>query len=228
MNSTEYSSYIFDCDGVILNSNEVKSRAFYKLALPLGSNIATQFVEYHKANGGISRFKKIEYLLNSLMPLANTTLIKGLKSFDYDSLLSKYSELVLESLLKCEVTPALKFARYQTANANWFIVSGGDQSELRNVFSELGLSVLFNGGIFGSPSTKEEIFEKIISQSMLKLPAVFFGDSLYDYSCAKRFGLDFVFVSSWTDVKDWQSFVKENDLREVPKVSDFFPSPSAL
>ena len=47
----------FDCDGVILNSNKVKTNAFYKIALEYGDESAKKLVNYHIKNGGISRYK---------------------------------------------------------------------------------------------------------------------------------------------------------------------------
>ncbi|UQB43268.1 hypothetical protein JX580_05170 [Thiomicrospira microaerophila] len=41
-----------------------------------------------------------------------------------------------------------------TPRANWLIVSGGDQQELRGVFAARDLAKYFEGGIFGSPETK--------------------------------------------------------------------------
>ena len=52
---------IFDFDGVILDSVNIKTEAFYKLFEQYGSKIANQVVDYHIINGGMSRFKKFEY-----------------------------------------------------------------------------------------------------------------------------------------------------------------------
>ena len=59
-----YKSIIFDCDGVLLDSNTIKSEAFYQSVLPFGQKYADEFIQYHKNNGGISRYKKFEYFLN--------------------------------------------------------------------------------------------------------------------------------------------------------------------
>ena len=56
-----YSHLFFDCDGVILNSNKVKTNAFYKIAVKHGEDSAKKLVNYHINNGGISRYKKIKF-----------------------------------------------------------------------------------------------------------------------------------------------------------------------
>ncbi len=86
------------------------------------------------------------------------------------------------------------------------IVSGGDQGELREVFEARGLSHYFSGGIFGSPTDKQEILSRELNCGNLVLPAVFLGDSRYDYESAMKFGLDFVFISQWTEFSGWQEY----------------------
>ena len=60
-NLTSYKTIIFDCDGVILNSNKVKTQAFYDLAFFKITKLCVN-------NGGISRHKKISYLLSTILP----------------------------------------------------------------------------------------------------------------------------------------------------------------
>ena len=50
--------FVFDCDGVILDSNLLKTIAFSK-SLPEYPEKVSKFIDYHKANGGISRYKKV-------------------------------------------------------------------------------------------------------------------------------------------------------------------------
>ena len=52
---------ILDFDGVILDSNSTKEKAFSKLYSIYGKNIRNKVVTYHKKNLGISRYKKIKY-----------------------------------------------------------------------------------------------------------------------------------------------------------------------
>ena len=50
-----YTHLFFDCDGVILNSNQIKTDAFYKLAFNFGELQAQKLVNYHIENGGKRR-----------------------------------------------------------------------------------------------------------------------------------------------------------------------------
>ena len=64
----KYKSIIFDCDGVILNSNEIKTASFKKILVQFNRNAVNEFLNYHKNNGGVSRYIKIEYFLTSILP----------------------------------------------------------------------------------------------------------------------------------------------------------------
>ena len=55
---------IFDFDGVVLESLNVKTNAFKKLYEPYGSDISKRVVEHHLENGGVSRFDKIKFYHN--------------------------------------------------------------------------------------------------------------------------------------------------------------------
>ena len=104
--------------------------------------------------------------------------------------------------MDCEVSPALSNLREKTKHANWLIVSGGDQAELREIFAIRQLEALFDGGIFGSPDNKDEILERELANKNIKLPALFLGDSKYDFQAATKANLDFVFLSAWSEVWD--------------------------
>lgn len=194
----EYRSLIFDCDGVILDSNQVKTAAFYKAALPYGTEAADALVAYHVANGGISRYQKFEYFLREIVGHEGLAPLEGL--------LARYATQVREGLLGCRIAEGLDELRAALPRSNWLIVSGGDQNELREVFAARGLTRYFNGGIYGSPSDKREILAREIQNGHVELPALFIGDSRFDYVCATEAGLDFVFVSDWTEFNGWESY----------------------
>lgn len=197
MKLDNYKTLVFDCDGVVLNSNKVKTQAFYNAALPYGERLAQALVEYHVANGGISRYKKFELFLSEMVP-------RGVDGPNLDDLLTSYAVEVQNGLLACEVAQGLRDLREKTRHTNWLIVSGGDQVELREVFSLRCLSCLFDGGIFGSPESKDQILAREIESENIKMPSLFIGDSKYDFSASNRVGMDFLFVHGWSEFKDGQ------------------------
>ena len=115
---TDYITLVFDCDGVVLDSNKVKTEAFYQATLPYGEAAAQAMVDYHVANGGVSRYKKFAHFLDQIAP--NYTEQHGP---NLEALLQAYAGYVREGLLSCEVAPGLEALRNQTPNARWLIVS---------------------------------------------------------------------------------------------------------
>lgn len=208
-----YRSYVFDCDGVVLDSNRLKTEAFRLAAMPYGAEAAEALVTHHVANGGISRFAKFRHFLDEIV--GDESDAPAL-----DRLLEDYAEAVREGLLRCGVAAGLADLRKRTADARWMIVSGGSQEELRAVFAERGLDALFDGGIFGSPDTKEEILAREIASGNIRRPGVFIGDSVYDHRSATGAGLDFVFATYWTEVEGWASYVAEHRLATVAELAE--------
>jgi HAD superfamily hydrolase (TIGR01549 family) len=209
----EYQTLVFDCDGVVLNSNKIKTQAFYQATLQFGHKSAQALVDYHVANGGISRYAKVEYFITKILN----------QEFDekiYQGILIKFAQAVKNNLMRCEVAEGLHELREKTKDANWLIVSGGDQAELRDVFAARALDKYFDGGIFGSPDTKTIILSREIQVQNILQPALFIGDSKYDYQVARNADLDFVFLSDWTEVKDWKVFCGCLDIDHLNNIKE--------
>ena len=209
----DYRTLIFDCDGVVLNSNNVKTRAFYEAAKHFGHDSAQVLVDYHVENGGISRYVKFEYFLSEILHVKVEMLI-------LQDLLNRFSSAVKQGLMDCDVAPGLAALKKKTIHSNWLIVSGGSQLEIRDVFQARGLSNLFRGGIFGSPDDKTKILAREKASKNIETNALFLGDSKYDYRAAKETGLDFVFLSDWTEVKDWRVWVDRNSIKCCQNLED--------
>lgn len=203
-----YKIIIFDCDGVILNSNHIKAEAFFEVAKFYGDESADKLLEYHINNAGVSRIKKFEYLLMKILR-------KPLDDSELKDLLSQFSLKIKNKLLVCELDHSLKALRKETLNVPWAIVSGGDQSELREVFALRGIDSFFDRGIFGNPKTKKEIIQKENLRTTKDDKILFLGDSKYDYEVSCEFHMDFVFVSQWTNLPNWNEFVKTENLLSI-------------
>ncbi|MGM0433326.1 MAG: HAD family hydrolase [Pseudomonadota bacterium] len=213
MQVEQYRTLVFDCDGVVLNSNPVKTQAFYDAALPYGEQAAQALVEYHKRHGGISRYQKFEYFLDQIVSSA-------VDGPSLDELLSTFAQRTRALLLECEIVEGLCELRSETADARWLLVSGGDQIELREVFNTRGIAKLFDGGIYGSPDSKHHILEREIQNQNIVRPAVYIGDSRYDYEASQIAQMDFIFSSQWTEFKDYSSYFGNSSVYIVSSVSE--------
>ena len=214
----KYKSLIFDCDGVILNSNQIKTDAFKKVLKKYNINAVDEFINYHRNNGGVSRYIKIENFLKNILPKYVEN--KEFNKNEFRMLLRSYSNQCKESLLKCEVTKELSNLRKVSGNIPWLIVSGGDQFELREVFNKRNLASFFNGGIFGSPEKKIDIIKREICNGIIKFPALMLGDSKLDHIAAKSNNIDFLFVYKWTDFNSFNDYCFCNSIKTIESVSD--------
>lgn len=205
---TQYRSVVFDCDGVLLNSNELKSKAFHAVAGRFGNELADLFLAYHQSHGGISRHVKFHYLVENFLGMTGNDELVSV-------LLDDYAQRVRAGLLTCEIAPGLKNLRRHTPLATWSVASGGDQAELRDVFETRGLSWLFDGGIHGSPARKIDILRTLLADGSVKRPALFLGDSRYDHECAAANDVEFLFVSGWTEFYDWRAYCTEHGIDSV-------------
>nr|WP_202949133.1 HAD hydrolase-like protein [Candidatus Nitrosopumilus salaria] len=203
----KYKTIVFDCDGVILDSNITKIDSYFRTAKKLGATNeqAQALVDHHVQYGGISRYPKFVWYIEEVLQQEATK--EAVQEY-----LDAFSLAVSKGLMGCKVADGLASLREATKDANWLVVSGGDQSEIRELFSKRELSALFDGGVFGSPDNKDEIFKREQANGNIKMPALFIGDSKYDYESSNRAGLDFVFLSDWTDVPDWQQYCRAHQI----------------
>lgn len=220
LNITEYKTIVFDCDGVILDSNVVKTEAYYRTAKRLGvtDTQAQALVDYHVRLGGISRYHKFDWFLREVL---NQPATKEAVQVWLDA----FADELEEGLMACAIADGLEALKANTSNTTWMILSGGDQQEIRDLFHKRELpsgqllASLFSGGLFGSPDNKDEVLAREKASGHLRFPALFVGDSKYDYEAAKRAEMDFVFVSDWTEVADWKAFCEENNIHVLPSIA---------
>lgn len=201
-----YQTILFDCDGVILDSNKLKSDVFFNIAQKYtNQSISNRFLSYHKKNGGISRFQKFHYLIE---------ITKDKFQLNITDLLDEFSLLMESELKQCEIDNGIHDLRANSPS-NWAVVSGGSEKELKKLFKTLELDTYFNLGIYGSPKSKYEIIETLIEKKSINESTLFIGDSKLDYQVAKYFNFDFVFKSEWTEVENWKQFCQNEKINTI-------------
>lgn len=213
MQITKYKSWFFDCDGVLLDSNLIKTEAFYEAALPYGAENADSLVSYHKQFGGVSRFAKFQYFFEHIL---------GEKGFEkqLEKILTEFGLLVRSKLLQCPETEGLVPFLKKLATVDYkIVISGGMQDELQYVFAQRGLSEYFDA-IYGSPDTKLTILQRELDQGSFHPPAVFVGDSQYDYECADKFDLDFIFMHQYTEFTGWHDYFSNKDVNVITNLGE--------
>lgn len=184
---------IFDCDGVILDSNQLKVEAF-DLTLKkrnIEEDIILEFLEYHRINGGISRFEKFKVLMQRWLDnWPNETYYQGL--------LTDFSSLCIGLYEQCSFTTGAEELIHRLArDKKLFVASGSAEDELNLVFRKRGLSPYFTN-VFGSPDTKKSILERV-SQKFTSQSCLMIGDALSDLLAAKSVNMAFVAMIGYSD-----------------------------
>ena len=201
INMDKYDIFIFDCDGVILDSNKFKSNAFAEALPNEPPDLVAEFVQYHKQNGGISRYEKFRYYFEEMKKQVEA-------EAEIDKALNNFAAIVSEGLLKCNYIPGVVELIGELFNLNkrLFVVSGSDEKELIQVFRQRGIDHYFEN-IYGSPDNKVKNTRKVISSINATKNGLFFGDSKSDYNASKTFGLDFVFVKEFSEWDNWGKII---------------------
>jgi len=183
----DWDAIMFDCDGVILDSVETKTKAFEKSYLPYGTENMKKGVDYHLKNGGVSRFKKFNYFFDNILnkPISETEIIQLGKQF---------SQYVFDEILKADfIDGALETIQALNKFAiPLYVISGTPDEELKDIFEKRNLSHYFNE-IHGSPKQKYDIISEIIMQhNYINKRCLFIGDAMTDYNAAYESDIAFM------------------------------------
>lgn len=169
---------IFDFDGVLLESVEIKDHAFKTLFKDYPEHLE-EIMEYHFSNNATVRFDKFRYI---------TEIILG-KSYDKgtEKSLSKiFSDLVFRSLVECPfVNGAKEILDFFRDKIPIYIVSRSPADELEKILEIRKLKKYFKK-IYAVPWLKPDAIRDIRErENITHEDIVFVGDSEEDFEAAR-------------------------------------------
>jgi HAD superfamily hydrolase (TIGR01549 family) len=176
---------IFDFDGVIVESIDIKTEAFRQLFKGYPKHVDA-ILQYHRDNGGISRQEKIKYFYKNILKLSLT-----------DDLLNElcdgFSKLVVDEVVAAPfVKGAKELLEQLKGKYKVFVISGTPQDEMREIVQRRQLQSYFDG-VFGSPDQKADITKRILKRAAIQpSEAVFVGDAVNDLNAAKANNVKFI------------------------------------
>lgn len=181
-----YQAILYDFDGVLAESMNVKTEAFQTMFQPFGDEIVEKIVQHHIEHGGISRYKKLYYYYE-------TYLNKSLTEQQLNDLAQQFSDIVVDKVISSSWVPGVKEFLEQFYQTNdFYVVSGTPQQELNLVVKNRNMEKYFKG-VYGSPDTKPDIIQRIINANNYDQDAVIYiGDSLSDYEAAQKAKVPFL------------------------------------
>ncbi len=183
--SNKYKAIVFDFDGVIVESVDVKRDAFEKLFLKYPEKVE-EIVGYHMEHGGVSRFKKFDYIYENILKEELTPEKK-------EWLGDKFTEYSFQAVVDAPfVKGAKEFLEDNLDEYLFFVATGTPQDEIDKVVRKRDLEKYFKG-IYGSPATKSEIVLLIMEKFNLdREDIIFVGDAITDYTEAGKVDVQFV------------------------------------
>ena len=210
--------WVFDCDGVLLDSNAMKSDGFGHVLSPYPEGIVKEFLSYQKGTFGMSRFRLIEAFFDQFLKRAP-------EAGETDALLTEFGAYCRQAYPKQPVTPGTVTLLTSLASASIpaYVASGSAQDELRDVLTEIGLAPHFVE-IYGSPTPKADILADLRTRHP-EARFVLFGDAEADYRAAAANDADFVYISQFTAAPEaMQSLQQEAGFPCAPTLSSVRPS----
>lgn len=200
---SNYDLYIFDCDGVILNSNQLKITAMEQALYEyLGEHKKlNECLEYFKKNFGTSRFNHVNVFVSEILALPEREKFNA-----YNEILSSYSQQCKALYLTAELTPGV-IEFIQGLSGKKYIASGSEQNELVEIFKKRELDIYFEK-ILGSPEKKVNLVSNIIKDKPCN--AVMFGDAISDMNAAIDNNIDFIAYLPYSNVSEELILESEN------------------
>lgn len=194
---------IFDFDGVIAESVQVKTDAFASIYEQYGDNIVTKVIEHHEANGGMSRFEKIKLYHESYLN-------KAITKEEIEELANQFSKLVVQKVINSPyVLGALEYIEKYSTKYNLFISTGTPTNEMRQILISKGIDKYFSE-VYGSPDKKSSHISKIISKyNYQPCELIFYGDANTDIDAAKQANVPFVLIKNSFNEKLVKNFKGE-------------------
>ena len=175
----------FDFDGVLAESVNIKTEAFYNLYIKYGVEIADKVVKHHELNAGMSRYKKFAYYHKKFLG-------KTLNKNEIQYLSESFSDLVVKNVINSdEVDGATYFLDKYYNSMDFWVVSATPNNEIKKIIYHRKMNKYFNS-IWGSPSSKISIVKSIINNENINInKTIFLGDGMADYEAAKSNKIDF-------------------------------------
>ncbi len=176
---------VFDCDGVLLDSVRVKTRAFARLAEPYGEEATRRFVDFHEAHGGVSRYEKFAWFFSTILK-------RDISQEESKTWGDRFAAICAEELRQCKLIPgATEVLTRWHGVLPLFVCSGAPGKEQAAILESHGLASYFDG-IYGAPPAKTELLASILAKrGIAPASALMVGDATTDRDAAFACGTQF-------------------------------------
>jgi phosphoglycolate phosphatase-like HAD superfamily hydrolase len=193
---------IFDFDGVVLDSNRLKTDAFGTVLAEAGfsAGAVERFLAYQTRNFGRSRYLLFDDFLRDFAG-------DEMGDRDRDHLLAAFGRACVDGYGQVAETDGVRdlLDALRAVGARLFVASGSDQEELRGVVAARGLAAYFED-VLGSPMRKTDCVRAILQglgdPERVAGGAWFVGDAVADLQAAEDHSVPFVYLRRYSNVQD--------------------------
>ena len=167
----------WDFDGVIKDSVEVKTQAYFQLFESFGSVVAEKVRKHHEVHGGMSRFDKLPIYMQwaGLEPNQSTV----------SEYCEQFTQRVLQGVIDAPWVAGVE--RYLCSNSKeqaFILVSATPQDELEHILHVLDLTKCF-AEVYGAPISKRDAIGKTLrARGLDARDCLMIGDSQADLDAA--------------------------------------------
>jgi HAD superfamily hydrolase (TIGR01549 family) len=178
---------LWDFDGVLMNSNAVRDLGFEKVLQDFEPKQIDALLDFHRANGGLSRYVKFRYFFEKILQqeVSEEVVLEYANRFS-----GIMKELLVNPSLLIDET--LQFVKANFDKYPMHIVSGSDGNELRYLCQMMGIDNYFIS-IEGSPTAKKQLVAYLLARYDYEISeCVLIGDSINDFEAAKVNNIHFM------------------------------------
>jgi phosphoglycolate phosphatase-like HAD superfamily hydrolase len=190
----KYNAFIFDFDGVIVDSLGIKADAFGLLFEDLGPDVMAKVKAHHLKNGGVTRYEKFKIYYRQFMGREITPQESAMLDW-------KYSELVVRKVVEAEAIPGVMDVLRMIKDSGKFccVLSATPEAEIRHIVEARNMAGFFRE-VVGSPRPKKENLGLVLERNKITPSgAVYFGDATSDLEAAQAYGVAFIGVMNSKD-----------------------------
>lgn len=177
---------LWDFDGVIMNSEEIRIKGFVYALRNYAEDDINRFLQYHKINGGLSRYNKFQYFFDTILGVEAV-------SDEIGQLCKDYTEIMLKDLNDKDllIKDSIDFIVKNANVKDMILVSASDETELHHLCEKLEINHHFSM-ILGSPTPKNKNLSNLIRTKRINPEkSIYIGDSINDKEASEENSIKF-------------------------------------
>lgn len=176
----------FDFDGVLVESIDIKTKAFAKLFEHEDEDVVKKVIEYHLNNTGVSRYDKFKYIYKEILN-------RVLDDNEFRILCNKFADNVIDAVIKVSfVKGAKEFLENYASKYQCFVVSATPQEELERIIQKRNMYHFFRA-VYGAPKKKSDAVRDVLRKGKINpRNAIYVGDAISDFNAAQNNSVHFI------------------------------------